>query len=128
MTTSPTRGTPSPPVLGFCAGFGGSGFLVTVTLTDALAPPPSAAVAVIVHLPGFTAYTATGNPTASGEMPYSGGVASCDFPLGTVLTIEGVGTFIVNDVCPTSGVIDVYMDSYDACINFGVMSANVYVQ
>lgn len=75
----------------------------------------------------ITAYTATGNPTASGEMPYSGGVASCDFPLGTVLTIEGVGTFVVNDVCPTSGVIDVYMDSYDACINFGVMSANVYI-
>ena len=75
----------------------------------------------------ITAYTATGNPTASGEMPYSGGVASCDFPLGTVLTIEGVGTFIVNDVCPTSGVIDVYMNSYDECVNFGVMSANVYI-
>lgn len=76
----------------------------------------------------ITAYTWTGNPMANGEYPYYGCVASCDFPLGTVLNIEGVGIFVVNDVCPTSGVIDVYMDSYDACISFGRMSANVYIQ
>lgn len=76
----------------------------------------------------ITAYTWTGNPMANGEYPYYGSVASCDFPLGTTLYIEGVGTFIVNDVCPTSGVIDVYMDSYESCIQFGRMSANVYVQ
>lgn len=76
----------------------------------------------------ITAYTWTGNTMANGEYPYYGSVASCDFALGTVLTIEGVGTFVVNDVCPSSGVIDVYMDSYDACINFGRMSANVYIQ
>lgn len=76
----------------------------------------------------ITAYTWTDNTMANGEYPYYGSVASCDFALGTTLYIEGVGTFVVNDVCPSSGVIDVYMDSYDACINFGRMSANVYIQ
>ena len=55
MTTSPTLATPSPPVLGFCgAGFGGSGFLVTVTLIGILIPLPSVVEAVTVHLPGLT--------------------------------------------------------------------------
>lgn len=76
----------------------------------------------------ITAYTWTGNVMANGEFPYYGCAASCDFPLGTTLHIEGVGTFVVNDVCPSSGVIDVYMDSYDECINFGRISANVYIQ
>lgn len=75
----------------------------------------------------ITAYTWTGNTMANGEWPYVGCAASCDFPLGTVLYIEGVGTYIVNDVCPTSGVVDIYMDSYDECINFGRQYANVHI-
>lgn len=75
----------------------------------------------------ITAYTWTGNPMANGEYPYVGCAASCDFPLGTVLYIEGIGTYIIKDVCPTSGVVDIYMDSYDACINFGRQYANVYI-
>lgn len=76
----------------------------------------------------ITAYTWTGNTMANREYPYVGCVASCDFALGTTLFIEGIGTFVVNDVCPSSGVIDIYMDSYEECINFGRTSANVYVQ
>lgn len=76
----------------------------------------------------ITAYTWTGNTMANGEYPYYGCVASCDFPIGTTLYIEGIGTFVVKDVCPTSGVIDIYMDSYDECIAFGRTSANVYIQ
>ena len=64
---------------------------------------------------------------ANGEYPYYGSVASCDFPLCTTLYIENVGNFIVNDVCPTSGVIDVYMNTYEECINFGRQYCNVYV-
>lgn len=75
----------------------------------------------------ITAYTWTGNTMANGEYPYVGCVASCDFPLGTTIYIDGVGTFVVNDVCPTSGVIDVYMNSYDECINFGCFQANVSI-
>lgn len=75
----------------------------------------------------ITAYTWTGNAMANGEYPYCESVASCDFPLGTTLYIENVGNFIVNDVCPTSGVIDVYMNTYEECINFGRQYCNVYV-
>ena len=75
----------------------------------------------------ITAYTWTGNTMANGEYPYYGSVASCDFPLGTTLYIENVGNFIVNDICPTSGVIDVYMNTYEECINFGRQYCNVYV-
>lgn len=75
----------------------------------------------------ITAYTWTGNTMANGEYPYYGSVASCDFPLGTTLYIENIGNFIVNDICPTSGVIDVYMNTYEECINFGRQYCNVYV-
>ena len=71
-------------------------------------------------------YTATGYPMANGEYPYVGCAASCDFPIGTVLVIEGIGTYVIKDVCPTSGVIDIYMNSYDECIQFGRQTANVY--
>lgn len=75
----------------------------------------------------ITAYTWTGNPMANGEYPYEGCVASCDFAIGTILYIEGIGTYVVKDVCPTSGVIDIYMSSYDACIQFGRQYRNIYV-
>lgn len=75
----------------------------------------------------ITAYTDTGYPMANGEYPYVGCAASCDFPIGTVLTIEGIGTYVIKDVCPTSGVIDIYMTSYDECIQFGRRTANVYI-
>ena len=75
----------------------------------------------------ITAYTWTGNTMANGEYPYVGCAASSDFPIGTTLYIEGIGTYVVNDVCPTSGVIDLYMNTYDECIQFGRKSANVYV-
>ena len=75
----------------------------------------------------ITAYTWTGNTMANGEYPYVGCAASSDFPIGTTLYIEGVGTYVVNDVCPTSGVIDIYMNSYDDCITFGRRNAQVYI-
>ena len=74
----------------------------------------------------ITAYTWTGNPMANGEYPYEGCVASSDFPIGTVLYIDGLGTYVVKDRCPTSGVVDIYMNSYDACIQFGRQYRMVY--
>lgn len=75
----------------------------------------------------ITAYTWTGNTMANGEYPYVGCAASCDFPIGTQLYIEGIGTFIIKDVCPTSGVVDIYMNTYDECMNFGRQTAVVHV-
>lgn len=76
----------------------------------------------------ITAYMWTGNPMANGEWPYVGCVASCDFPIGTVLYIEGFGEYVVKDVCPTSGVIDIYMETYEACATIGRQTANVYIK
>lgn len=75
----------------------------------------------------ITAYTWTGNAMANGEYPYVGCAASCDFPIDTTIYIENIGTYVIKDICPTSGVIDLYMNTYDECINFGRRTANVYV-
>ena len=75
----------------------------------------------------LTAYTHTGNPTASGEWPYEGGVA-CNFvPLGTVIVIDG-NRYVVNDRSGAPGIIDIFMDSYDDCINFGRQYKHVYIE
>lgn len=76
----------------------------------------------------LTAYTWTGNTMANGEWPYVGAVACNSIPLGTVIEIEGYGRF---KVCDTGGmgnnVVDIYMNSYDECIQFGRRTANVYI-
>lgn len=98
-----------------------------VTPEEEYVPEPYYPSSEYVGTYTITAYTWTGSTMANGEYPYVGCVASCDFPLGTTIYIDGVGTFVVNDVCPTSGVIDVYMNSYDECINFGCFQANVSI-
>lgn len=75
----------------------------------------------------LTAYEWTGNPMYNGEYPYYGACASNKFPIGTVLYIEGLGTFTV---CDRGGmadnVIDIYLGDPDECIDFGRRSAEVY--
>ena len=68
----------------------------------------------------ITAYTHTGNLTASGEYPVAGRtVASNDFPIGTRLRING-NIYIVEDRGGMgSGVIDLFMDSEQECIEWG---------
>ena len=73
-----------------------------------------------------TAYTHTGSVMANGEYPYVGAVASNDFPLGTVLNING-NHYVVKDRMAYSGVIDIFVDSYDEAINFGRQYLEVYV-
>ena len=77
----------------------------------------------------LTAYTWTGNQCANGEYPTAGlTIASNTLPLGTRVYIEGIGERVVQDTGGMgNGVIDIYMDSYDACIQFGRQSAEVYV-
>ena len=77
----------------------------------------------------LTAYEWTGERMANGEWPYYGACASNYFALGTVLYIDGYGTFVVKDRGgPSMGydVIDIYLGDADACWEFGVRTAEVY--
>lgn len=77
----------------------------------------------------LTAYEWTGNTCANGNYPTTGyTVASNYFALGTVLYIEGYGTYVVEDRGGmANSVIDIYMGDYNTCIQFGRQSANVYI-
>lgn len=78
-----------------------------------------------------TAYTWTGNRTASSTWPAVGTVAVDPkvIPLGTKLYIEGYGPAVALD---TGGdiqgqIIDLYMDSYQECIEWGRRQVEVRV-
>jgi 3D (Asp-Asp-Asp) domain-containing protein len=78
----------------------------------------------------LTAYCATGNPCADGVYPQIGyTVASNDKNLWHKwIYIEGMGSYYVHDTGGMStNVIDIFMGSYDECIQFGRRSANIYV-
>lgn len=78
-----------------------------------------------------TAYTHTGQPTASGVMPYVGGVAVDPgvIPLGTRLYVEGYGPARAVD---TGGLIkgnrvDVFLETAEECYAWGKRTVNVYI-
>jgi len=78
-----------------------------------------------------TAYTWTGYRTATGVCPSRGTVAVDPrvIPLGTELYIEGYGPAVALD---TGGairgqIIDLYMDSYQECIEWGRRQVEVRV-
>lgn len=78
----------------------------------------------------LTAYMWTGNPCADGVYPEVGHtVASNDSRLWHHwIEIEGYGTYYVHDTGGmSSNVLDIYMGDYDACVQFGRRSANVYI-
>ncbi len=74
-----------------------------------------------------TAYTHTGNNMANGEKPYEGAVACNLVPLGTKIYIEGYGYFVVKDRIGHGSQLDIFMDTYDECIQFGRRTLKVYV-
>lgn len=74
-----------------------------------------------------TAYTHTGNNMANGEYPYEGAVACNLVPLGTNLYIEGYGYFVVKDRIGHSSQLDIFMDTYQECIQYGRRSIKVFV-
>ena len=90
-----------------------------------------------------TAYTWTGYTCASGNYPYSClnadginyravAVDSSIIPLGTRLYIEAgdySGFVIAEDTggAINGNIMDLYMDSYDECINWGRRNINVYI-
>ena len=78
-----------------------------------------------------TAYTWTGNRTATGTWPSRGTIAVDPevIPLGTRLHIEGYGEGIAED---TGGlikgdIIDVYMESEDECWDWGRRTVEVRI-
>ena len=78
----------------------------------------------------LTAYTWTGNTCADGIYPCAGvTVASNDPNLWyKTVSIEGYGVFFVHDTGGmSSNVIDIYVDTYDEALQFGVQSADVYI-
>ena len=70
----------------------------------------------------ITGYVSTGSPTASGEMPYVGGVAvnssfMSDYGLkyGDTVYIDGLGWYTLNDTGCQYGVVDVFCSSAEEC-------------
>ncbi|WP_303866572.1 3D domain-containing protein [Acetobacterium wieringae] len=79
-----------------------------------------------------TAYTATGNATASGVMPTANHTVAAwsGLPFGTKIYIPAMGiTYTVEDRggAVTEGIVDIYMDSYEACIQFGRQNLEAYI-
>lgn len=77
-----------------------------------------------------TAYTHTGNATASGAMPSYGTVAvrTSEIPMGTKLYIPGYGIGIAQDTGSlASNTIDVFMDTHEDCISWGRKSLTIYI-
>ena len=75
----------------------------------------------------LTHYTHTGNPTASGKMPQAGRtVAHSTLPLGTEVMIDN-HLYIVEDRCPSDGVIDIFVSSEEEAIRLGRRNATVEV-
>ena len=90
---------------------------------------PEGAVKTIIQC---TAYTATGNATASGVMPTANHTVAAwsGLPFGTKIYIPAMGTtYTVEDRggAVTEGIVDIYMDSYEACIQFGRQNLEAYI-
>ncbi len=70
--------------------------------------------------------------TASGEVAQEGVTVAADwdvYPAGTVLHIEGMGEYIVQDVggAVSGNHIDIFLDSHEKAVNFGKQTAFVEV-
>ena len=70
--------------------------------------------------------------TASGEVAQEGVTVAADwdvYPAGTVLRIEGMGEYIVQDVggAVNGNHIDIFLDSHEEAVNFGKQTAFVEV-
>ena len=82
-------------------------------------------LAIIVTL-NVSAYCHSGNPTASGVMPQVGHCAVDRIngrwiPFGTIVRIKGLGKYKVTDRFGDgrNNCVDLYMESYKKCIDFG---------
>lgn len=78
-----------------------------------------------------TAYIATGNPTATGIMPYWGVIAVDPrvIPLGTKVYIPNYGVALAADTggAVKGNIIDLFMHTYGQAINWGRRDVDVYI-
>ena len=79
-----------------------------------------------------TAYTAgdgytPGVTMANGERVHVGAIACNDYPIGTIIEIDGTG-YTVKDRMLNDGMIDIYMDSYNQAIKFGRQTKQVTIK
>lgn len=72
---------------------------------------------------------------ASGEELVAGVSCASPLPFGTVLEIDGVGTYIVQDRLPAwvvdkygDNLVDIYLDDHQAALEFGIQDHDVYMQ
>lgn len=69
----------------------------------------------------------SGSPTASGAWPVAGRTIAADLPFGTVLYIEGLGEYVVEDRGVYGEWIDIYFDDHDQADTFGLQYREVYL-
>ena len=81
---------------------------------------------LIAECSAYTTYD-SGTITATGEPVHVVGVACNFLPFGTVVVIDGV-EYIVNDRCGIDNCIDIFMEDYDAAIQFGRRDKDVYIK
>lgn len=79
------------------------------------------AASVTGRLHDITMYCDTGSRTASGKWPQPGMVATArrDIPFGTVITIDGLGKFTVEDRIGHGSEFDIFTHSCSDARNFG---------
>lgn len=69
-----------------------------------------------------------GGPTASGTMPSAWWTAATgDLPFGTILYVDGLGTFEVQDRGTGYGWLDIYVSSHDEALANGLQTRAVYI-
>lgn len=81
-----------------------------------------------------TAYTSSsnGDPNcpgdimANGQRVFVGAIAYNDAPLGAKVEIDGK-IYTVCDRMAYSGVVDIYMDTYEECIEYGVQNKRIKI-
>ena len=73
-----------------------------------------------------------GNKTSTGTRPRANHTIAVDptvIPYGSKVYIEGYGTYIAEDCGGgiKGNMIDIYMNTYNECIQFGRRKAKVYI-
>lgn len=70
----------------------------------------------------------SGGATASGVMPSAWWTAATgDLPFGTILYVDGLGTFEVQDRGTEYGWLDVFVSDHNEAINLGLQTRPVYI-
>lgn len=69
-----------------------------------------------------TGYTASGTLATEGRT-----VATFDLPFGTKIYIDGLGEFIVEDNGVEGGWIDIFFNSHEDALNYGMRNMDIYI-